>query len=70
MPRVNAKILTAGILDVFRGLEFESDADSAVAASALAKSAIGQGDVLKLAQRSGYEYTSITISCKKDQSHY
>ena len=27
LPLVNAKILTAGILDVFRGLEFESDAE-------------------------------------------
>ena len=43
-PRLRkAKILTAGILDVFRGLEFESDADSAVVAKAtMAKSAIGQ----------------------------
>ena len=27
MPRVNTKILTTGILVVFRGLKFESDAD-------------------------------------------
>ena len=27
MPLVNAKILTAGILDVFRGIEFEYDAE-------------------------------------------
>jgi hypothetical protein len=27
MPRVNTRILTTGILVVFRGLKFESDAD-------------------------------------------
>jgi hypothetical protein len=57
MPRVNTKILTTGILGVFRGLKFESDPREIGCAFHGAGADIGEKDSF----RSGTDMNSNTV---------